>query len=169
MVSRGPAWLDIHEEEVRAYLLPGGEINDLLNDLAREVKRYSWLYILDGHSRSGRLIGGLYSNVTKSTGPLSAYSRAGSSAAHTRYFMEVTGPRIYPNGPYLLVPRRKGVPQMTSRTKGAGSELYEAWKGRGKKGVKGFFQKESVKGYGSNPFLQLGLSAALRGKGLHPR
>ena len=166
MVSRGPAWLDIHEHAVQAYIRPGGEVRDLLDDIAREVKRYSWLYILDGHSRSGRLIGGLYSNVAKDTGPLTAFSRAGSSAAHTRYFMEETGPTIYPNGPYLLVPRRRGVPQMTSRSKGAGSELYAAWKARGKKGRKGFFQKQSVRGYGANPFLQEGLTAALRSRGL---
>lgn len=168
MVRRGPAWLDIHEEAVQSYIRPGGEVRELLDDLAREVKRYSWLYILDGHTRSGRLIGGLYSNVAKDTGPLTAFSRAGSSAAHTRYFMEETGPTIYPTGPwgYLLVPRRKNVPQMSSRSKGAGSELYAAWKAREKKGRKGFFQKQSVRGYKAHPFLQEGLDAALRSRGL---
>jgi hypothetical protein len=166
MVSRGPAWLDIHEHQVQAFIRPGGEVRALVDDIAREVKRYSYLYILDGHWRSGRLIAGLYSNVAKDTGPLSAFSRAGSSAAHTRYFMEETGPEIYPNGPYLLVPRKKNVPQMSSRSKGAGSELYAAWKDRGKKGGKGFFQKKSVRGYKAHPFLQEGLAIALRSRGL---
>jgi hypothetical protein len=58
---------------------------------------------------------------------------------------------------------------MSSRSKGAGSELYAAWVARDKKGRKGFFQKDSVRGYKAHPFLQEGLTAALLSRGLPPR
>lgn len=164
-----PRWLDIHEEAVQSYIRPGGEVNDLLNDVAKEVKRYSYLYVLGGHVRSGRLLGGLYWNRAKDTGPLTAFSRAGSSAKHTRYFMDVTGP-IITGHPFMLVPKYRKAIHHSPATKGAGSELFIAWNaaGRPKRG-RGFYRAQTVAGYKAHPFLQEGLAAALAKERLYPR
>jgi hypothetical protein len=156
-----PILLHIHEEAVRSYIQPGGEVNDLLNRLAKEVKRYSYLYILGGHVRSGRLLGGLNWKQAWSTGPLSAVSRAGSSAKHTEYFMFTTRPEIKAHGPFMLVPKYRKAMQVSSASKGAGSELFAVWNANGRKRGRGFFRAQEVRGYRGHPFLQEGLDAAL--------
>jgi hypothetical protein len=160
-----PAWLDIHEHEVQAFIRPGGEVNDELNDLARRGKRESYLYILGGHVRSGRLLGGLYSNRAKDTGPLTAYSRIGSSAKHTWYFMKDTRPTVSAKGPYMLVPRYRGSMQLSHASKGAGSELFHAWNAAGRPRGRKFYRAETVRGYRAHPFLDIAKRAAFASKG----
>jgi hypothetical protein len=158
-------FLDIHEEEVQAFIRPGGEVNDLLNDVARDAKLLARRYILTGkygsrhgmgHVRSGRLLGGIDHNRTKTTGPLTGYSRIYSAAKHTGYFMHgTTGPITAKHGPYMLVPKKAGAMQRSPATKGAGHELYLAWVAGGKKrGYRGFYRPTEVSGQKKKPFLE---------------
>lgn len=174
-----PIVLHVHEHQVQAYIRPGGEVRDLLNDIARDGEYLAKGYILRGkyggrngnHVRSGRLLGGIGHMRAVDSGPLTAYSRMRSSAKHTRYFHNGTPGIIFGKGPYgyLLVPRRVGAPQRSPASKGAGSELFSAWNARGRKGVKGFFQKDSVSGQRSKPFLTDARTAAMIKNGVPPR
>lgn len=175
MVSR----VDIHDTQVQAFIRPGGEVRDVLNEIVRDANQIARLFLVTNryggrngsHVRSGRLLGGTHHWLAKDTGPLTAMSTLYNNTKHVRYFIEGTTGPITPKGQwgYLLVPRRVGVGQRSSASKGAGSELYSAWKGRGKKGVKGFFQKKSVRGQRAKPFLEDAVNAAFHLKGYNLR
>lgn len=166
----------IHEHEVQAYIRPGGEVRDLVNDIARDARTEARFILIRGkygsrngsHYRSGRLSGGNNWNRAKDTGPLTAASEFYNNAKHVWYFMEGTRGIIKPKGPYLLVPR-KITPQYSRHSKGAGSELYAAWAGRNKKGYKGFFQAKKVRGQKAKPFMVDALRASMTAHGLPPR
>ncbi len=170
-----PIYYDIHETQVQAFIREGGEVRNLMNKTAREAEATAKLYLVTNkyggrngsHVRSGRLLGGTYHNRTKDTGPLTAFFRLGSSAKHAQYFIKGTGP-ILGKGPhgYMLVPRKVGVPQRSPGSKGAGSELYAAWNARGRKGRKGFFQKDMVQGQRGKPYLSDARRAAMAANGL---
>lgn len=169
----GPGWLDIHEEAVQSYIRPGGELNDLLNDVAQGAWRFSQEYISGGgHVRSGRLLGGLYWNKVKVNGPLTGFSRAGSAAKHTPYFHDGT-PDVIMAGArgFMLVPTRARTQQgnPVSSAKGLGSLLYKEWAGGGpgkRVGKRQFSRKQTVSGQRAKPFLQEGLAYALAQQGL---
>ena len=169
-------WLDIHEHAVQAFIRPGGEVASLMNEAAREGERLAKFYLLVGrygsrngnHIRSGRLYGGTYHHRIKDTGPLTGFVRLGNSAKHAHYFIEGT-PAIITGSPYMLVPRRVGAMQRSPSSKGAGSELYASWNARGKKGYKGFFQAQQVRGQKAKPFLEDAMQDALASKGLFLR
>ena len=169
MARTTSAWVDIHETEVQAFIRPGGNVNDLLNRMAGHGRRYSYLYILGGHVRSGRLLGGLFSNLAKDTGPLTAFSRFGSSAKHTWYFMSDTLPTVS-GSPFMLVPKFRGTMHVSPATKGAGSDLYLAWNaaGRPKRG-RGFYRAQTVSGYRAHPFLAEGRIYSFAKERLIPR
>jgi len=170
--------LVIHEHEVQAYIRPGGEVRDLINDIARDARTEARLILVRGkygskngnHYRSGRLSGGNNWNRAKDTGPLTAASLFYNNAKHVWYFMEGTKGTIKAKGQwgYMLVPRHI-TPQYSRHSKGAGSELYAAWKGRNKKGGKGFFQAKKVRGQKAKPFMVDALRESMRLHGVPPR
>lgn len=167
----------VNDAGVQSYIRPGGEVRDLVNDLTQEAHVLARSYLLLGkygsrngnHIRSGRLYGGTQWRRAKDSGPLSAYATLYNNAKHVDYFMKGTRNTIRPNGPYLLVPRKVGAMQRSAHTKGAGSELYLAWKGREKKGYKGFFQAKKVRGQRAKPFLEDAKDAAFVSRGLFLR
>jgi hypothetical protein len=161
-----PLWIDIHESAVASFIQNGGPVNDLMNDVAKDVKYYSVEYISrGGHIRSRRLLGGLYYNKTKNPTPLTGYSRAGSSAAHTLYFHEGTG-HIF-GRPFLLVPKKRSMTGSRTGSSGEGRDMFNAWVARGKRaGNRDFFRPESVRGQRAKPFLTIGLRYALAKRGL---
>lgn len=168
--------LFIHEHEVQAYIRPGGEVRDLINDIARDARTEARLILVRGkygsrngnHVRSGRLSGANNWNRAKDTGPLTATSVFYNNAKHVWYFMEGTRGTIKPHGPYMIVPR-KITPQYSRHSKGAGSELFAAWNARGRKGFKGFFQAKRVRGQRAKPFMVDALRTAMRANGVPPR
>lgn len=154
-------FLNIHEEAVQSYIRPGGEVNDLLNDVARGVKTYSTGYIMDGHVRSGRLLRGLFWNRAKLTGPLTGVARAGSSAKHTTYFHDGTGRITHPR---MIVPKNRNAAHTSLAFSGAGAEQLATWKGRTRKQQargKGVYFLNSVAGQRAKPFLTRGLAVSL--------
>ncbi|QWY82769.1 hypothetical protein PP641_gp028 [Arthrobacter phage SilentRX] len=165
-----PVILNIHEEAVQSYIREGGEVNNLLNDVAKEVKRLSIIYLNAGaggsrgggpHVRSGRLRGGLHWNRAKLEGPLQGVSRAISSAKHSLYFIEGTGDISHPN---MVVPKNRKAPHTNLRYSGAGAEQLAKWAGRSDKQKargKGVTRKNHVRGQWAKPFLQEGLAASL--------
>lgn len=170
-----PVYYDVHEHQVQAFIREGGEVRQLMNKVATEAEVEARLLLARGaygsrngsHNRSGRLSRGVYHNRVKDTGPLQGFFRLGSKAKHSRYFIMGTGP-IMGKGPwgYMLVPRKIGVPQRSAASKGAGSELYKAWVARGKKGRKGFFQKDMVQGQRGKPFLSDARRTVMAANGL---
>jgi hypothetical protein len=179
MARPGSHRLFIHESEVQAYIRTGGEARDLINDIARDARLEASLILARGkyggrngnHIRSHRLTNANNWNRAKDTGPLTATSEFYNNAKHVWYFMEGTRGTIKGKGPwgYMLVPRRVGVPQRSSASKGAGSELYAAWSGRNKKGIKGFFQAKRVRGQKAKPFMEDALRASMKAHGVPPR
>lgn len=153
---------DIHEEAVQSYIREGGEVSDLLDGVASGVKAYSASYISAGHVRSGRLLRGLWWNRTKSTGPLTGKSSAGSSARHTIYFHDGTGPVIHGN-PHMVVPKRRTA-HTNPAFSGAGSQLLN--KNAALKGGKGVTRRDTVRGQRAKPFLTEGLAVSLANHGL---
>jgi hypothetical protein len=171
MARPGSSRVFIHEDQVQAYIREGGEARQAVNDVARAGRELARTYLRLGkygsrngnHVRSGRLYGGTNWNRAKDTGPLTAKAEVYNNAKHVWYFIEGTRGTIRPKGQwgFMLVPRKVGVPQRSPATKGAGSELYLAWRGRNKKGVRGFYRAKKVRGQRAKPFLQDAVDAAL--------
>lgn len=161
----GQVRLDIHEDEVRRYIEPGGEVAEILDAVAWDTKEYGRVYIANGHVRSGRLLKSLYYNRVKPEGPLTGFSRAGASARHAVYFHEGTGPEITAHGPFMIVPRNRRAANTNTAFKGAGAERYAAYKANNSLG-KGVIGRKTVSGQRSKPFLREGLSAAMAMHGL---
>lgn len=151
-------YLDVHEEAVQSYIRPGGEVNTLLNNVAKGVKDYSTAYISAGHVRSGRLLRGLFWNRTKLDGPLTGFSRAGSSARHTLYFHDGTSEI---SATYMIVPKNRHAANLSSAFSGAGAEALAGWKADGKRGRRPVSYKNSVRGQKAKPFLTEGLAVSL--------
>lgn len=159
-------FLNIHEEAVQSYIREGGEVADLLNDVARGTYHFGQRYIANGHVRSGRLLRGLFWNRSKLSGPLQGTARAGSSAKHTTYFHDGTGTINHPN---MIVPKNRHAAHTSLAFKGAGAEQLAKWKGKTSKQKargKGVTFKNSVSGQRAKPFLTLGLAASLAKQGL---
>jgi hypothetical protein len=161
----GQIRLDIHEGAVQRYILPGGEVAEILDSVAWETKEYGVAYISAGHVRSGRLLKGMYYNRVKPEGPLTGFSRAGNSARHAVYFHEGTGPVITANGPFMIVPRNRRAANTNTAFSGAGAERYAAYKANKNLG-KGVTGRKTVRGQRSKPFLKEGLRAAMASHGL---
>lgn len=159
--------LDVHEEAVLSYIRPGGEVNDLLWEVARDTRDYGKVFVANGHVRSGRLLGGIKAAHPQMTGPLQAASRASSAARHTIYFHDGTTGPIF-GRPHLVVPKRRGVPHTNTAFSGAGAQLLSAF-AKGKRGSKGVWRPDAVRGQRAKPFLKDGLSFALRKHGLVTR
>lgn len=161
-------FLNIHEEAVQSYIREGGEVNDLLNDVAKGVKTYSVTYISAGHVRSGRLLRGLFWNRAKLTGPLQGVARAGSSARHTMWFHDGTGPLISGH-PHMIVPKNRRAAHTSLAFSGAGAEQLAKWGRRSgplQKSGKGVTRETVVRGQRAKPFLTEGLAASLASRGL---
>jgi hypothetical protein len=164
-------FLNIHEEAVQSYIRPGGEVNDLLNDVARDTKAYGAAYISNGHIRSGRLLRGLFWNRAKLVGPLQGVARAGSSAKHTVWFHDGTAGKGlgYIRHPNMIVPKNRHAAHTSLAFKGAGAEQMAFWKSRTKaqqKRGRGFTYKNQVRGQRAKPFLREGLAVSLAKHGL---
>jgi hypothetical protein len=169
-------FLDIHDEAVQSYIRPGGEVSNLLDDVARGVKVFSVTYLSTGaggsraggpHIRSGRLLGGLWWNKAKLDGPLQGVARAGSSAKHSIFFLEGTSDINHPN---MVVPKNRKAAHTNLRYSGAGAEQLAKWAGRTEKQQargKGVSRMNHVRGQWAKPFLQEGLAASLASQRLH--
>ena len=166
-----PNYLNISERGVRAFIDTGGEVNDLLNDVAQDTWKYSQVYISGGHKRSGRLFRSLYWNRAKLEGPLQGVARAGASARHSLYFHDGTASggagMIMHNK--MIVPKNPHAANHNAAFKGAGAEQLAKWKGRSSKQKargKGVSFKNAVRGQRAKPFLKEGLAVSLAKRGL---
>lgn len=166
-----PNYLNIHERKVRAFIDTGGEVNDLLNDVAQDTWRFSQRYISNGHIRSGRLFKSLYWNRAKLTGPLTGVARAGASARHSLYFHDGTasGGAGFISHHKMIVPKNRNAANYSTAFKGAGAEQLAKWKGRTakqQKRGKGVWFLDRVRGQRAKPFLREGLAVSLAKRGL---
>lgn len=158
--------VDIHEGQVQAFIRPGGEVDELLWEIARDTREYGKAYVAAGHVRSGRLLRSIRANRPVPTGPLQAASKAYANARHAIYFHEgTTGPIT--GRPHLVVPKRRGVAHTNTAYSGAGAQLLGEY-GKGKKDArgrkrqgKGVWRPDAVRGQRSKPFLRDGLRLAM--------
>jgi len=155
-----PVLFYIHDTTIEEYVTPGGEVNDLLWEVAKDTRDYGKAYVLAGHTRSGRLARSIYANRPVLDGAFKAVSRTGATARHALYFMNDTGPMIG-HAPYMLVPKNRGTAHIDTSSKGVGEDLYRQWKAGGKKGKPQFFRAKIIRGYKGHPFLEEGLRVAL--------
>lgn len=154
---------DVDEAAVRSYIQPGGKVYDVIFDVIRDAKAYSIAYVANGHVRSGRLLKGIQSTNPKSTGPLTTAGQVRSTARHSIFFLEKTGPIT---AKMMLVPKDRGTAHHDRTTKGVGSTLFRAWDAGGRDEPRQFYRTKTVKGYRAHPFLTEGRDVALAKQGL---
>lgn len=159
--------VDIHDHVVQEYIRAGGEVHDLISDMSQDIANYGRSYVAKGHVRSGRLLKSIKWARPKDTGPWEATGRASSNARHTLWFHDGTR-AIITGHPHLVVPKRRGVPNMNVAFSGAGAELLHAF-GTGRSRHKGVWRPDAVRGQRAKPFLQQGLRYAFAKHGLMPR
>lgn len=150
--------LEIHDGVISLYVMPGGEVDGEVNSVVKNARRLAEHFAPE---RSGALKRGIKSAHAVPYHPLKTSGRVSSTARHTLWVHDGTS-RIYPHGPYLLVPKGAGrATDSTTRNGGAGTQLYRQWKGRGKKGARLFGRLESVRGQRAQPFLAEALVTAM--------
>lgn len=147
-----PTFVRIHEAAVASYIMPGGEVSDLLNEVGRMTQTFA-----RGHvkSRSGALAGNIRMNYARPTSNLTANSMVYANIRHALWVHEGTGKDsggfIYPNGKYLTLPKDLGGSIR-------GGALYAA---RTPRGPKTYFFAKKVRGQAANPYLAKGLKDAM--------
>lgn len=148
----------VNEQQVSYYISPQGEVGKEITKIAYNAHRTAKSA---APQRTGRLVAGIMYNKIKKTGPWTGSSWFGGTARHTGWVNDGTGPRIFPHGDFLLVPgRRSGF--FSEKGIGGGTKAYRAWEATGKKGKRGFFYANSVKGQDGQHFLEEGLHRAMR-------
>lgn len=156
-----PIVYEVHDAVVASYLLPGGEVKKLIDDVAKGTADYSKGFIAAGHVRSGRLLRSVFWNQTKPEGPLRGVALAGASARHTLYFHDGTGPIV---SNHMIVPHNRHAANTSTAFSGAGAEAYAGWKAEGGKkggGKRPVSFQNSVSGQKAKPFLTVGLAVSL--------
>lgn len=128
--------IEVHDYAITAYILPGGEVADAVDDIARNGARLARAYLTSGgHVRTGRLLRGVQWARSKPTGKFECASQITSSASHTRFVHEGTTGPIKPKVKKRLnLPPGYGYPQILAR---------------------------SVKGQSAKPFLKVGIDGAM--------
>jgi len=158
----GPVRFRVHERQVGRYIMPGGEVNDLIWDIAKNTRTIARA---TAPRRTGKLAGATRANRPKPTGLLRAASLVYNNAGHVLHVHDGT-PRISAKGKgYLTIPRMSyaGGPMNPS-----GSLLRRSWiasGGYGSGDPKPYFTTRSVAGQRANPFLANALSAAMLAEG----
>lgn len=150
-------WVRVHEWRVQEFIQPGGEVYDLVHDVARDARFHARRYI---HSRSGKLAAGIQVNRPTRRHQLAIASTVFTRTSYALYVHEGTANNgtgyIYPkNGKVLTVPR--------SKTSVSGGTLRKMWRGGQMQSTeaKPYFTARRVRGQKSNPFLRKGLRDAM--------
>lgn len=151
-------WVRVHEWRVQEYLQPGGEVYDLVHDVARDARFHARTYI---HNRSGKLAAGIQVNRPSRTNGLAIASTVFTRTSYALYVHEGTANNgagyIYPkNGKVLTIPRAKGGSV-------SGGTLRKMWRGGKVASTEGkpYFTARRVHGQRANPFLRKGLRDAM--------
>lgn len=148
-----PTYIRVHEAAVSSYIMPGGEVSDLVNEVARNAQAFAKGYV---NSRTGRLVSNIRMNYARPTSPLTTSSMVYANIKHAIWVHEGTGLTsggfIYPNGKYLVLPKDLGGSV-------SGGDLYRS---RTRNGPKLYFFAKKVRGQAANPYLAKGLRDAMR-------
>lgn len=154
----GPVRFHVHERQVGAYIIPGGEVNDLIWDVAKSTRDIAKV---TAPKRTTKLARSTRANRPKPTGLLRASSLVYNNAGHVLHVHDGT-PAISAKGKgYLTIPRTSyaGGP-----TNPSGSLLRRSWIKAGGYvggGDKPYFTTRLVAGQKAQPFLANALSAAM--------
>lgn len=147
----------VHERAVQAYIVPGGEVNDLLWDICRSTRDIAKVKV---PKRTSRLMRSIRANRPKPTGLLRAAGYVGANAKNALWVHDGTPPILASGKGYLTVPRmNQGGPVNAS-----GSTLRKSWIAAGgyKSGdSKPYFTTKGVRGQNANPYLADALGVAL--------
>lgn len=152
------AFVRIHDAKVQEFLQPGGEVNELVHDVARDTRHFARLHI---NNRSGELGRRLQVNKPSQTGPWLVASLVFTRSHYALYVHEGTANNgagyIYPtNHKYLTVPRNR-------RSAESGGTLKRMYRSGGKYTMhqRPYYSMLRVHGQKANPFLQKGLHEAM--------
>ena len=142
-----PTFIRIHENIVQSYIQPGGEVYDLVWDVAKNSQRFARAHVND---RTGRLSKSITANRPKVDGIYQNSSLVWTNLKYATWVHEGT-PTIFPvHGTHLAVPNARGIAK--------GSELKKLHLSGG---PKLYHTRKSVSGQDANPFLLYGLREAL--------
>jgi hypothetical protein len=152
------AFVRIHDAKVQEFLQPGGEVNELVHEVARDTRFFARGHI---RNRTGELARMIQVNKPSQTGPWLVASLVFTRTKYALYVHEGTANNgagyIYPkNHKYLTVPRDR-------RSTVSGSTLKRAWRsgGRYTMNQRPYYSMLRVHGQKANPFLQKGLHEAM--------
>lgn len=158
----GPVRFRVHERQVGRYIMPGGEVDDLIWDVARSTRDIARA---TAPRRTGRLARSTRANRPKPTGLLRSAALVYNNAGHVLHVHDGTPPITAKGKGWLTIPRANhaGGPINPS-----GGELRRAWikaGGYDGGGDKPYFTTRAVRGQSANPFLANALSAAMLKEG----
>jgi hypothetical protein len=110
---------DVDEKGVQSFLEEGGDIHDLLNDIARLTKEGAEDILLAGrHIRTTDLYMSLQWNRAKRTGVFKATALATAKMRYATWVHEGTLPTVTNNGKFMKVPKDKGIARGATLPKG---------------------------------------------------
>jgi hypothetical protein len=157
-----PVRFRVHERAVASYILPGGEVDDLLWDVARSTRDIAKTM---APKRTNKLARSTRANRPKPTGLLRSAALVYNNAGHVLHVHDGTPTILAGKNSYLTIPRvNQGGPLNLS-----GGMLRKQWiAGGGYRGgePKPYFTTKAVSGQKANPFLAnaLGLAMAKEGR-----
>lgn len=143
-----PAIIRVHEATVSSYIMPGGEVSELVREVSVNTRRFAIMHVND---RTGRLSANIRVNRPTPYGPYHTSALVYANIKHALWVHEGTY-RIYPtHGKFLAVPKARGVL--------SGTELKAIHRAGGPKLYR---MRRSVEGQQANPYLAKGLREAMR-------
>lgn len=142
-----PTFIKVHENIVQSYIQPGGEVYDLVYDVAKNSQKFARAHV---NSRTGRLAKSITANRPKVDGIYQNSSLVWTNVKYATWVHEGTMEIFPTRGKHLLVPNAPGSlsgSQLKKMHLAGGPKLYH--------------KRTSVSGQDSNPFLLYGLREAL--------
>jgi hypothetical protein len=157
-----PVRFRVHERQVGRYIMPGGEVNDLIWDIAKDTRTIARK---TAPRRTGKLAGATRANRPKPTGLLRAAALVYNNAGHVLHVHDGT-PTITAKGKgYLTIPRENYAGGPINPSGGTLRRQWLASGGYGSGEPKPYFTTRSVRGQDAQPFLANALSTAMLREG----
>lgn len=147
----------VHENKVQEYLMPGQAVNDMVYQTAVDARRIARLAI---HNRTGTLARMIQVNRPARYGVYKISSLVFTRTKYALYVHEGT-PTIFPKKRKVLtIPKHA----QNNGLNFSGSALRQQWRAGGVgtfPAGRPFFTAKSISGQRANPYLRIGMEAAL--------
>lgn len=134
-----PSWVRISEPGVQSIISDGGDVWELIDDIALATARNAVsLLLVGGHVRTGKLMERITANNPKRTAPYGIQATVWANMRYATWVHEGTGPVITAGGKFMPVPKnRSSIVRGTVLAKAGDRGSYGLHKSvRGQKAVK---------------------------------